>query len=408
MPKYDVDQVRSQFPLLSESSVAYLDSASSTQKPRRVIETVSGFYEKSYANVHRGIYALSEEASSLYEATRKDVQQFINAQSDREIIFTRGATESINLVATTFGQLSFRAGDEILISAIEHHANIVPWQQLCSRTGALLRIIPMNDEGALDLDAYQSMLNERTRLVGLIQVSNVLGVANPVKEMVAKAHQVGAAVLVDGTQAVAHMPVDVRDLDCDFYVFSSHKMYGPTGVGVLYGKESWLEKMPPYQFGGDMIETVSFTEATFNTLPFKFEAGTPNIAGVVGLGEAVKFVQSFDWDLLTSYEASLHQQAKYQLQQVEGLQILSQSVSTTSAISFVLKSAHAHDVATVLDSCGVAVRAGHHCAMPLMSLLGVAATIRVSIAAYTTKDEIDQCVSALNEVNRIFNRGVSC
>lgn len=408
MPKYDVGQVRSQFPLLSESSVAYLDSASSTQKPRRVIETVSGFYEKSYANVHRGIYALSEEASSLYEATRKDVQQFINAQSDREIIFTRGATESINLVATTFGQLSFRAGDEILISAIEHHANIVPWQQLCSRTGALLRIIPMNDEGALDLDAYQSMLNERTRLVALIQVSNVLGVANPVKEMVAKAHQVGAAVLVDGTQAVAHMPVDVRDLDCDFYVFSSHKMYGPTGVGVLYGKESWLEKMPPYQFGGDMIETVSFTEATFNTLPFKFEAGTPNIAGVVGLGEAIKFVQSFDWDLLTSYEASLHQQAKYQLQQVEGLQMFSQSVSTTSAISFVLKSAHAHDVATVLDSCGVAVRAGHHCAMPLMSLLGVAATIRVSIAAYTTKDEIDQCVSALNEVNRIFNRGVSC
>jgi cysteine desulfurase / selenocysteine lyase len=403
---YDVEIVRKQFPLLQikeqEKPLVYLDSASTTQKPQCVIDSVRDYYQNDNANVHRGIYELSQRATAKYEATRQAVRNFIKAKRNHEIIFTRGTTEAINLVAHSFGRSYVKPGDEIIISTMEHHSNIVPWQQLCQQVGATLRVIPIFDDGSLDIDAYQKMLNGKTRLVAINHVSNVLGTVNPVKDMINMAHDQHVPVLVDGAQAVAHIEVDVVDLDCDFYVFSSHKVYGPTGVGVLYGKSEWLEMMPPYQLGGDMIKTVSFDKTEFNILPHKFEAGTPNIAGVIGLGDAIHFLQQFNPDELIQAETALLRYASDALMCIDGLKIIGTSEEKLSVISFVLESAHPHDIATVLANDAVAIRAGHHCAMPLMDRLGVPATARLSLGIYNNKEDVNRAVAALNNVLKLF------
>ena len=403
---YDVNKVRQQFPILHEKErgkpLIYLDNASTTQKPQCVIDCVNHYYKHDNANVHRGIYELSERATAKYESARQSVRNFINAKRNHEIIFTRGTTDAVNLVASSFGRRFINEGDEVVLSAMEHHSNIVPWQQVCKQLGAHLKIIPMFDDGTLDIEAYERLLNERTRIVAVNHISNVLGTINPIKKMVDIAHDKHIPVLVDGAQAVAHIQVDVEDLDCDFYAFSSHKMYGPTGVGVLYGKEEWLEMMPPYQLGGDMIKTVSFDNTEFNVLPHKFEAGTPNIAGVVGLGDAVHFLQQFDPQQLVDAENALLQYATDALNSVDGLHIIGTAQKKSSVISFILDDAHPHDISTILDNDGVAIRAGHHCAMPLMERLGLPATARISLGIYNDKNDVDKAVEALHNVLKLF------
>lgn len=383
-------------------SLVYLDSASSTQKPQCVIDAESQFYKAHYANVHRGVYQLSECATKAFEDVREKCRAFINAKHSHEIIFTSGTTGAINLVAHSFGFLNVKAGDEIVLSVMEHHSNIVPWQQLCERSGARLKMIPLNEKGELDFEAYQHALNEKTKLVALIHVSNVLGTINPVKKMIACAHEKNIPVLLDGAQAVGHLSIDVQALDCDFYAFSSHKLYGPTGVGALYGKTHWLEKMPPYQTGGDMIRRVTFEKTEFNVLPFKFEAGTPNIAGVIALGAAIDYVKHIGLDVIYAHEEKLLHAATDALNQIDGLRIWGTSSHKSAVISFVMDSAHPHDVATILDQSGVAVRAGHHCAMPLMDYLGVPALTRVSFGIYNELEDVDKLVSALSKVREIF------
>lgn len=403
---FNVDNVRSDFPVLDQrvqdKPLVYFDSAASMQKPRQVIESISNFYANDYSNVHRGLHTLSERATKLFEDSREAVKTFINAGSSKEIVFVRGTTEAINLVAQSYARAVLKPGDEILISTLEHHANIVPWQVVCEQTGAVLKVIKLHDDGSLDQANFDELLSTKTKIVALSHVSNAIGTINPVKEMIEKAKSFGAKVLIDGAQAVQHMPVDVQDLGCDFYAFSSHKCYGPTGIGALFAKQELLEKMQPYQTGGDMIKRVTFEKTTYNESPHKFEAGTPNIAGVIGLHAAINYITSIGFDSIAAHEAELLQYATEQLDALGGIKIIGTAQNKASLVSFVMDVAHSHDVGTILDSEGIAVRAGHHCAMPLMDYYGLAATARASFAVYNTKSEIDVLVKALDKVKRLF------
>lgn len=397
---------RQDFPILQQSihgkPLVYLDSSATSQKPQAVIDALQQYYQQDNANVHRGVYELSVRATRAYEKTRTDVQQFINAKHAHEIIFVRGATEAINLVAQTYGRTQLKAGDEIIISTMEHHSNIVPWQMLCEQHGASLRIIPMTDAGELEIDAYEKLFSTRTKMVALAHASNALGTINPIKKMISIAHAHQVPVLIDGAQAFPHMPVDMQELDCDFYVFSAHKAYGPTGVGVLYGKTAMLEKMPPYQGGGDMIERVTFHKTTYNKLPAKFEAGTPNIAGVIGFGAALNYLRELGMEQVAAHEQALLTYAAQQLSEIPGIKLIGTAKEKVGVISFLLGDIHPHDVGTILDHDGIAIRAGHHCAMPLMERLHVPATVRASFGVYNTKDDIDALVVGLHNVKRLF------
>jgi len=402
----DWDVLRQDFPVLLQTingqPLVYLDNAATSQKPNAVIEAIDHYYRKDNANVHRGVYTLSERATQAYEATRDKVQGFLNAAEREEIIFVRGTTEAINLVAQSFARPRLKPGDEILISAMEHHSNIVPWQMVCEQTGAQLKVAPINDHAEIVLDDYRKLLNKNTRLVAITHISNALGSINPVQEMIALAHAQSIPVLLDGAQAAPHLAVDVQALDCDFYTLSSHKIYGPTGVGVLYGKRSWLDAMEPYQGGGDMISSVTFEKTQYNVLPYKFEAGTPNIAGVVGFGSALDYVSGIGLENIVEREKQLLNYATQSLLPLEGLRIIGTAKDKASIISFVLESAHPHDISTILDQQGVAIRAGHHCAMPVMDRFKVPATARASLAFYNNEDDIDRLAEGIKEVNRIF------
>lgn len=400
------DRIREEFPALwitvHGKPLVYLDSAATTHKPKCVIDTLTRFYTEENSNVHRGVHHLSQVATQAYESGRTRVRQFLNAAHDREIVFTRGTTEGINLVAQTYGRKFFRAGDEVLISAMEHHSNIVPWQMICEEKGAALKVIPMNDAGELLLEEYQRLLTDRTKLVAVTHVSNALGTVNPIRDMIALAHARGVPVLVDGAQAVPHLPVDVRDLDCDFYVFSGHKLFGPTGIGVLYGRACLLENMPPYQGGGDMISAVTFEKTIYNTLPYKFEAGTPHIAGVIGLAAAIEYVERIGRSQIAAYEADLLAYGTEILTAIPGLRLIGTAREKAGVLSFVLDGIHAHDIGTILDLEGIAVRAGHHCAMPVMKRFGLPATARASLAFYNTRADLDALAKGLQKVREVF------
>jgi cysteine desulfurase/selenocysteine lyase len=404
--RIDVAAVRRDFPILSQQvhgkPLVYLDNAASSQKPRVVIDAERRLYEEYYANVHRGVHSLSMQSTDAYEAARATTQAFLNAASTREIIFTRGTTEAINLVAATFGRAQVKAGDEILVSGLEHHSNIVPWQMLCEEKGARLRYVPINDDGEVILEDLERLLTPRTRLLGMAHVSNALGTINPVARMIQMAHAHGVPVLLDGAQAAPHVAVDVQALGCDFYALSSHKIYGPTGIGVLYGKASLLEEMPPYQGGGDMILSVSFEKTTYNELPYKFEAGTPNIAGVVGLGAALDWVSGIGLDRIAAHEHALLEYGTQRLHEIPGLRIIGTAREKAAVLSFVMDGVHPHDMGTVLDYEGVAVRTGHHCAQPVMERFGVPATTRASLAVYNTKEEIDTLVRGIEKAREMF------
>jgi cysteine desulfurase / selenocysteine lyase len=397
---------RFHFPLLRREvngkPLVYLDNAATSQKPQMVIDAMMQYYVAENSNIHRGVHYLSERATRAYETARGVVKNFLNASDPAEIIFVRGTTEGINLVAHSYGRSNVHKGDEVLITAMEHHSNIVPWQVLCKEKEAVLRVVPMNDRGELILDEYERLLTDRTRILALVQVSNALGTINPVKEMIQRAHAKGVPVLVDGAQAVPHMKVDVQDLDCDFYTFSSHKVFGPTGVGILYGKKRFLDAMPPYQGGGDMIKSVTFEKTVYNDLPYKFEAGTPNIAGGIGLGSAIEYLTNLDIASIATYERDLLQYATEKLSGVPGLQIIGTAREKASVISFVLNGVHPHDIGTILDDEGIAIRTGHHCAQPVMQHFGVPATARASFAFYNTKEEVDLLVRAIGQVREVL------
>lgn len=392
--QFDLRTVRSDFPLLhtqmNGKPIAFLDSAASSQKPRQVIKAISDYYETGHANVHRGVYALSAQATERFEQARRDVQQFIGAAHDHEIIFTRGTTESINLVASSFAEGFLQAGDEILISALEHHSNIVPWQIVCERKGAILKVLPITMKGEWDLSTLDTIISDKTKLLALNHISNSLGTINPVEIVIEAAHKRGIPVLLDGAQAAPHIPVNVQELDVDFYALSSHKMFGPTGIGVLYGKESWLEKLPPYQGGGEMISRVSFKKTTYNTLPFKFEAGTPDISGAIGLAAAIYFLNSLDRKEALQYENELLKYATSSLLQIEDLRIIGEAREKASVVSFFIDGIHPYDIGTILDHEGIAVRTGHHCTEPLMDYFGLPGTVRASMCFYNTMEEIDR------------------
>ncbi len=397
----DFTAIRNDFPILNQevngNPLVYLDNAASTQKPSMVIEAIKRYYETDHSNVHRGAHTLSDRATEKFEHARENVRQFLNATKREEIIWTRGTTESINLVAQSFARPTLKEGDIILISAMEHHSNIVPWQMVCEQTGASLKVIPVNDKGEIEIDAYHSLLSEQVKLVSIGHVSNALGSINPVKEMIVAAHKVGAKVLIDGAQAAPHFDIDVTDLDCDFYALSGHKVFGPTGIGVLYGKEALLDAMSPYQGGGEMIEVVSFEATTYNELPYKFEAGTPNIAGAIGLSAAVDYLNQFDRQALLDYEDKLLQLATEKALAMNEVQLVGTAKQKTGVMSFLLHGAHPHDVGTLLDQQGVAVRTGHHCAMPIMKQFQIPGTIRASFAFYNNEDDVEQLFSALNK-----------
>ncbi|MGD0923321.1 MAG: cysteine desulfurase [Terriglobia bacterium] len=405
-PAFDVARVREDFPILKEQvhgkPLVYLDNAATTQKPRAVMEAEQRFYLTQCSNVHRGVHYLSEQATRAYEDVRVKVQRFLNAGEAREIIFVRGTTEAINLVASTYGRKNIQAGDEILITAMEHHSNIVPWQMLCEEKGALLRVALINDRGEILLEEFEKLLNPRTRFVSVVHVSNVLGTINPVAQIIQMAHRWNVPVLLDGAQAAAHLKVDVRALDCDFYTLSGHKLYGPTGIGVLYGKAALLAAMPPYQGGGDMISSVSFAKTTYNVIPYKFEAGTPNIAGTIGLGAALDYLNGLGFEAVGAQEQELLAYATPALSRIPGLRLLGTAKEKAAVLSFVLDGLHPHDVGTVLDQEGIAVRTGHHCAQPLMDRFGVPATTRASLAFYNTKEEIDALVKGIQKVKEIL------
>ena len=402
----DVTAIRKDFPILAQQvhgkPLIYLDNAATSQKPKCVIEALTRFYQMDNANIHRGVHQLSERSTQSYEAARGKVQRFLNAANTREIIFVRGATEGINLVAQTYGRTHVSAGDEIVISAMEHHSNIVPWQMLCEEKGAVLRVIPINDRGEVEFDQFEKLLNHRTRLVAVSHVSNALGTINPVREIVKTAHGWNVPVLIDGAQAVPHMKVDVRSLDCDFYVFSGHKVFGPTGIGVLYGKEQLLEEMPPWQGGGDMIRSVTFEKTTYNDLPYKFEAGTPDIAGVIGLGAAIDYLDQIGMDAVAAHEHDLLEYGTRALESISGLRLIGTAREKAGVLSFVIDGVHPHDAGTILDREGVAVRTGHHCAQPVMDRFGVSATTRASLAFYNTREDIDALVAGIQKVKEVF------
>ncbi len=403
---FDARRVRADFPILGErvqgQPLAYLDNGATAQKPRAVIDALAHYYATQNANVHRGVHHLSQVATDAYEASRRKVAAFINAASDREIIFVRGTTEGINLIAQSFGRVQIGAGDEIIVSEMEHHSNIVPWWMLCREKGAKLRVIPMNDRGELCLDAYKTLFSPRTKLVSFVHISNVLGTVNPAAEMTRIAHEHGAVVHIDGAQAVPHQRVDVRAIDCDFYTFSGHKMFAPTGIGVLYGRESILDAMPPYHGGGSMIQQVDFDAITYADLPNKFEAGTPNIAGSIGLAAAIDYLDRIDFDGATRYEAHLLEYAHAALREVPGLKLIGTAEHKVAVLSFVLSDIHPHDVGTILDLAGVAVRAGHHCAQPIMKHYDIPATTRASLALYNAREDIDALVAGLHKVREVF------
>ena len=405
--RIDVARIREDFPILQRlvhgTPLVYLDNAATTQKPRAVIDRLVKYYSEENANIHRGVHALSVEATDAYDAARECVRQFLNAADAREVVFVRGATEGINLVAATYGRANVGVGDEVLVSEMEHHSNIVPWQMLCGEKGAQLRVVPITDSGELRLDDYERLLGPRTRLVALTHVSNALGTINPVGTLVRLAHARGIPVLIDGAQAVAHMPVDVQAIGCDFYVFSGHKVFGPTGVGVLYGRSALLEAMPPFQGGGDMIRSVAFERTLYNEVPYKFEAGTPNIAGVVGLTAAIEYLTAIDLDRVAAYEHELLAYGTEALSEIAGLQLTGTAPHKAAILSFVMDDVHPHDIGTILDRDGVAIRAGHHCCQPLMARLGVPATARASLALYNTRAEIDALVRSVRAVKTVFS-----
>jgi len=403
---FDVDRIRKDFPVLTTTvnghPLVYLDNAATSQKPKVVIDALSDYYQEYNSNIHRGVHYLSQRATDAYEGSRSRIKKFINARKIEEIIFVRGTTEAINLVAQSFGRTNLQTGDEVLITVLEHHSNIVPWQIICKERGAKLTVVPMTDDGDLKLDEYRSHLSSRTKIVAMAHVSNALGTVNPVREMISMAHEHGIPVLVDGAQAVPHTAVDVQDLGCDFYAFSGHKMYGPTGIGVLYGKEELLDRMPPYQGGGDMIKSVTFEKTIYNDLPHKFEAGTPNISGGIALGVAVDYLNSLDRLAVQAHENSILDYASSQLSSIRGAEIVGRPKKKSSVLSFVLENVHPHDVGTILDSEGIAIRTGHHCAQPIMTRLGIAATARASFALYNTKEEVDALVRGIYKVIEVF------
>jgi cysteine desulfurase / selenocysteine lyase len=403
---YDVERVRADFPILQQQvhgkPLVYLDNAATSQKPRAVIDAIVRYYEHSNSNIHRGVHALSEIATADYEAARRTAQQFINAAHIHEIIFVRGTTEGINLVAQTFGRGRIGAGDEVLITAMEHHSNIVPWQILCKEKGATLRVAPINDRGELMLDEFEKLLGPRTKLAAVTHVSNALGTINPLRKMVELAHAHDVPVLVDGAQAVPHMKVDVQALDCDFYTFSGHKIYGPTGVGVLYGKSALLEAMPPYQGGGDMISSVTYDKTTYNKLPYKFEAGTPDIAGVIGMGAALTYVNGLGIENIGAHEHDLLVYATEAISAIPGVTIIGTAREKAAVVSFVIEGVHPHDIGTILDQEGIAIRTGHHCSQPIMERFGIPATARASFAAYNTRGEVDALVRGIGRVREVF------
>lgn len=403
---FDIQSIREDFPILSHQvynkPLVYLDNAATTQKPRCVVEKIENGYYNVNANIHRGVHFLSQEATEAHEEARRTVQRFLNARSSNEIIFTRGTTESINLVASSFTDECMSAGDEVIVSVMEHHSNIVPWQIQAAKKGISLRVIPMNDKGELLLDEYRKLFTEKTRLVAVTQVSNVLGTVNPVKEIIAIAHEQGVPVLVDGAQSTPHMKVDVQDLDAEFFVFSGHKIYGPTGIGVLYGKEEWLDKLPPYQGGGEMIATVSFEKTVFNELPFKFEAGTPDYIGSTALAEVLHYVEKIGMDRIAAQEQDLLEYATAQLKQIEGMRIFGEAADKGAVISFLVGNIHHYDMGMLLDRLGIAVRTGHHCAQPLMQALGIEGTVRASFSFYNTREEVDVLVRGIERVRQMF------
>ena len=402
MDKQQIENIRKDFPILEEKiynkDLIYFDNGATTQKPRCVVEKIEQAYYHLNANIHRGVHFLSQKATEAHEDARTTVAEFLNAAKREEIIFTRGTTEAINLVAYSFGEAFCKAGDEIIVSVLEHHSNIVPWQMLCERKGMKLQVIPMNESGELNVEAYKALINEHTKLVSVAHVSNVLGTVNPVAEIIKIAHQSNVLVLIDGAQAVPHIPVNVVELDADFYVFSAHKIYGPTGIGVLYGKETWLNQMPPYQGGGEMIATVSFEKTTYNELPFKFEAGTPDYVGSTALAEALRYVQNIGIENIAAYEHELTTYATQRLLEIEGMRIIGTAKEKSAVISFLVGNIHPYDIGMLLDKLGIAVRTGHHCAQPLIDSLGILGTVRASFAFYNTKEEIDIFITALKKV----------
>ncbi|MCU0973363.1 MAG: cysteine desulfurase [Burkholderiales bacterium] len=397
---------RTDFPILKQrvhgKPLVYLDNGATTQKPEVVIATEADYYRHFNSNIHRGVHALSQKATEMFEDARVKVQHLLNARHAEEIIFTRGTTEAINLVAQSYARPRLQPGDEIVLSTMEHHANIVPWQMVCEQTGAIIKVVPINDAGELMFDEYLKLLGPRTKLVGIVHVSNALGTINPVKEVIRAAHAQGVPVLVDGAQAVAHTKVNVQDLDCDFYAFSGHKLYGPTGIGVLFGKASLLEGMPPYQGGGDMIRTVTFAKTEYNVLPYKFEAGTPNISGAIALGAAIDYVTEIGFDEIGAHEHELLAYATSEVREIPGLRLIGSAAHRASIVSFVMEGAHPHDIGTILDHQGIAVRAGHHCAMPVMERFGVPATVRASLALYNDRDDVNALVAGLHKVKELF------
>lgn len=403
---YDIQKIREDFPILDREvygkPLIYLDNGATTQKPRQVVEAITDEYYSVNANVHRGVHFLSQQATELHEASRETVRRFINARSSNEIVFTRGTTESINLLASSFADSQMKEGDEVIVSVMEHHSNIVPWQLQAARKGIVLKVIPMNDRGELLLDEYEKLFSERTKLVNFAHVSNVLGTVNPAKEMIATAHAHGVPVLIDGAQSVPHMKVDVQDLDADFFAFSGHKIYGPTGVGVLYGKEEWLDKLPPYQGGGEMIQSVSFEKTTFNELPFKFEAGTPDYIGTTALAKALDYVSAIGMENIAAHEHELTLYAMQRLKEINGMRIFGEAEHKSSVISFLVGNIHHLDMGTLLDRLGIAVRTGHHCAQPLMIRMGIEGTVRASFGLYNTKEEIDMLAAGIERVSRMF------
>ena len=404
---FDVARIREDFPVLDQmvngKPLVYLDNAATTQKPQAVIDALVRYYSADNSNVHRGVHTLSQRATEDYDSGRSKARQFLNAASDEEIIFVKGTTDGINLVAHSYARQHLGEGDEIIISTMEHHSNIIPWQVLCQEKGAHLRVIPISDAGELLMDEYESLLSSRTKLVAITHVSNVLGTVNPIKQIVEMAHSQGVPVLVDGAQATPHMPVDVQKLGCDFYVFSGHKIYGPTGIGVLYGKAELLEAMPPYQLGSDMIKSVTFERTVYNDLPYKFEAGTPNIAGVIGMGAAIDYLTEIGMDRIDNYEHGLLEYGTECLSGIDGVKIVGNAPGKASVLSFVMDCAHPHDIGTILDTEGVAIRTGHHCAQPLMNRYGVPATARASLSFYNTRDEVDLLVKAIDRVIEVFS-----